>query len=405
MAKSPRILIVSQFWAPEVGAPQVRLAAMASQLQALGCEVDVVTTMPNYPTGSIFPDYQGKRYSTETIDGVGVTRIWSPTAHGRGIARKLSLVGFAALEAVPLIRHRKPDLVFVNSAPLTIAPVALAAARRWRVPAVLGISDLWPDSLVSAGLIGEGLPLRLLRRLERSMYRRFDALSPVTDGMIEILLESKNVPAEKLAPLPNGVDCDMFRPGARGVNGSKKTFAYCGTIGFLHGAEVIVEAMDLLRDSRPDIEVVFVGGGSERDRIQEMASSRGLDAVTFRDPIPPTELAKYFNQVTAGLVTLRDVEINQHARSAKTFPLMAAGLPVVLSGAGETARIVSEANAGIISGPANAEDLAASMVAIADDPERASTFGENGRRYALDNLSWKSNVTNWFQNLRARDLL
>lgn len=377
---------------------------MAKELIANDFDVDVATAMPNYPTGKIFEAYRGRVTTKETIDGVNIRRIWIPAAQGRGRARVSSLLGFAGLSVIPLARSRRPDLVFVNSAPLTFAPVALAFAKLWQVPAVLGISDLWPDSLVSAGVLGHGPALEIMRRLERSMYRHFDALSPVTDGMIEILLREKSVDAGKLAPIFNGVDCELFRPGDHQPT-AQKTFAYCGTIGYLHGTEVVLDAMDLLRENRPDISVLFIGGGSERGRMERRARELGLDRVTFRDPIPPSQLADLLQTVTAGLVTLKDIEANQHARSAKTLPLMAAGLPVVLSGAGETASIVADANCGLVVEPGDAAVLAAAMETVADSPERSREWGRNGRHYAVENLSWTSNVAGWLDALRRQSLL
>ena len=78
MVKTPgnRWLILTQYYPPEIGAPQIRLRSVARELKRHGIEVEVLTAIPNYPAGKIFPGYSGRWKIKETIDGVPITHTW-----------------------------------------------------------------------------------------------------------------------------------------------------------------------------------------------------------------------------------------------------------------------------------------------------------------------------------------
>lgn len=400
-----RILVVTQYFPPEVGAPQVRLAGMTSALRKLGVEVEVVAALPNYPKGEIFDDYRRKLVHTETWGhDIPVHRVWLAAAQGSGARRLLSFATFAAMLPLALRRATKPDVVFVNSSPLTFAPVALWAAKRWGAVPVLGVSDLWPDGLVEIGALKPGRVLDLMHRLERKMYADFALMTPVTNGIWDTLEKEKHVPASKLAFLPNGVDTALFRqdqsrvslPGVTDFDGS--VFAFPGTMGYFQGLDIVLSAMETLRD-REDIRFAFIGDGNERSRLEGEVSDRGLTNVIFRDAVPPEEFAGILPQITAGVVCLRDIQINEGARPGKTFPMMASKVPVVFSGSGEMAKMVADAKCGIVVPPGDADALAMAFRQLADDPGLARQLGENGANLVHSEFSWEPLVRSWLDRV------
>jgi len=113
-----RFLILSQYFPPETGAPQVRLAAMIRELLGLGHTVEVVTALPNYPHGQIFPDYRGRFYRLQDWEGVRVHRVWMYAATGAGIKRLLNYFSFMLTAFWGLRKAQKPDYLFIESPPL-----------------------------------------------------------------------------------------------------------------------------------------------------------------------------------------------------------------------------------------------------------------------------------------------
>jgi glycosyltransferase involved in cell wall biosynthesis len=404
-----RFLLLTQYFAPEVGAPQVRLAAMSRELIRMGHQVEVVTALPNHPTGKIHPEYRGRAIVSESWEGIPVHRVWLYPSTGAGVKRLANYGSFVLTSLAGMARAQRPDVLFVESPPLFLSPAAHMAARAWRIPWVFNVADLWPDSVRELGLMSEGAMLRAADRLEAWTYRHADFVNAVTEGIRGTLLGAKGVPEEKVLFLPNGVDTTMFSPAdpdpalvaELGLQG-KKALLYAGTLGVAQGLEVAIEAMTRLRDTCPELVLLFMGDGSAREDLERLASSRRLDNVRFLPPGPPEKVAHLYSVAFAGFASLRNVPLFEGARPSKIFPVMASGLPVVYSGAGEGARLVAGAGAGVVVPPEDPGALAAALQSLAADPERARALGANGRRHVEAHFGWGALVEEWLGSLQER---
>ena len=402
-----RFVILTQFYPPEVGAAQIRLAAFASALQQRGHEVQVVTAMPNYPSGRVQDGYRRRLRVREEVDGIPVERAWIYPATGSGkLKRVASYCSFAASSVPALMRIRSADVLFVESPPLFLGGTALLASALRRQRLCVNISDLWPDSVVAIGLMGEdSVLIRVARRLERVLYRRAWKISVVTDEMRETLITDHGIPREKVQFLPNGVDVKFFAPQLRdeallqqlGLVG-KAVFAYTGLHGYAQGLDVILGAAEFLRD-RLDIALLFVGDGPEKARVVHEAAIRGLDNVFFLDLQPVSAMPRIFSIVTASIVPLLDRPLFSGARPSKIFPALACATPVVFCGKGETARIIEGARCGVVVPPEDPRALAEAIVALADDPARVATLGATGRAFVEEHYSWTTIVDRWLEDI------
>jgi len=287
-----RFLFITQYFSPEIGAAQVRLASVIRELVRLGHQVEVITALPNYPTGRIFEGYRGKLWLEEDWEGVRVVRTWLYPALGTGPKRLLNYFSFMLSALGGLLRVQKPDYIFVESPPLFLSLTAYLASRRFGVPFIFNVADLWPDSVRQLGLMKEGLLLRLAEGLERWSYHQAHFITAVTEGIQKVLLEEKKVPAHKVLYLPNGVDTELFKPTAPDLAlarelelEGKKVVLYAGNHGYAHGLEVALQAARLLTD--PRVVLVLIGDGSEKARLKQMAQEMQLSNVRFLDPQPP----------------------------------------------------------------------------------------------------------------------
>ena len=401
-----RFLVLTQYFPPENGAPQVRLAAFARVLRKLGHEVEVATAMPNYPTGRIFEGYRGALYRRDDWDGIPVHRVWLYAAMGAGLKRLLNYASFTATALFALWRARRPDYVFVESPPLFLSVPAMLAARLWRVPVIFNVADLWPDSVRDLGIMPNGPVLRAAERLEQWTYRQATYVSAVTEGIRATLLERKGVPAAKVLLLPNGVDTEMFHPGppepdlarALGWQG-KRVLLYAGTLGIAQGLTVTLDAMAALRERAPDVLLAFIGDGSHRVALETAARDRGLANVRFYDACPPEYVARLYRCAWAGCASLKSLPLFDGARPSKIFPAMASGKPVVYSGAGEGARLVERARAGLVVRPEDPAALADAIARLAADPALATRLGAGGRRFVEAELQWSTLIGRWIEDL------
>lgn len=400
-----RFLILTQYYPPEIGAAQARLSAFAGQLQRAGHDVEVVTALPNYPSGTLDESDRRTLGRRELIDGIPVRRTWLLTGTGAGARRLASYLSFTATGLVSALAARRPDVVFVESPPLFLGVSGWVAARRAGAAFVLNISDLWPDSVRALGLMREGAALRAADWLERWLYKHADAITAVTDGIRTTLVEHKDVAPRKVLFLPNGVNLELFRPmppdpGIRAHHAlpDGPLVLYTGNHGYAQALDTVVEAATLV----PHVTIALVGDGSDKARIERLAAERRASNVRFLPPIPPEQVAGLYGLSLAGLATLRRSSLMEGARPAKALTVMGCAKPVLYSGAGEGAGLIQTADAGITVPPEDPAALAAAIRRLVDDPAEASRLGANGRRYVEAHLSWPALTDAWLAQLGTR---
>lgn len=394
-----RFLLLSQYYPPEMGAPQVRLPALVRELTRRGHEVEVVTAVPNHPAGRVWPGWRGRLQVSERSGGVTVRRCWLLAGSGAGAGRMLSYASFGLGCLAGLVRCRRPDYLLLEQPPLTLAPAAMAAARLWRARLVPLVADLWPDAALALGLLKPGALSAGLRHLERALLAASFAAGAVTDGIAGALRE-KGVPPGRILPLPNGVDLDLWRPAPSPPEPSDgpPLVLYAGTMGYAHGLEVVLQAARLLAG---EARFLLVGGGSERPRLEAMAREMGLRNLAFMDPVPPEAAARLYASALAGLCTVRPGPLAAMTRPAKLPAIMACAKPVLYSGEGEGAELVRRAGAGVVCPPGDAAALAAAVRGLIAEPQRARAMGEEGRRFAAAELSWPAVAGRWLAGLEA----
>ncbi len=399
-----RLLILTQYFAPEVGAPQVRLSALSRELIHLGHTVEVLTALPNYPGGEIFPGYRNLRTVSETIDGVRVHRMWTYASLGAGWRRAVSFASFAVTSLFGLFKCSRPDLIFVESPPPTLVLPAILAARIWRVPLIMSVADLWPDSIRALGLTRGRLVMTALEKLERFAYAQSDMVNAVSEGVKKSLIRDKGVPDSKILLLPNGVDLDMFRPQrpdeelkrTLGIQG-QSVVLFAGTHGLAQVLEHVLAAARLLRNER--VHFLFIGDGSAKARLVQLAADWQLGNVTFLAPVDPNEVARYFSIAECGLACQRDMSLLEGNRPAKITSIMACGKPVVFAGKGEGARLVEDARAGLVVQPESPLALADAIRDIIAQPARATEMGRNGRDFVERHFAWSLLVPDWLAQI------
>ena len=403
-----RILFLTQYFPPEIGAAQTRLQSMVEELHALGHTVEVVTAMPNYPSGRISPEYRGSFYRHEVKNGVDIHRVWLYASLGSGLLRMLNYLSFTLTSLCGLFLAKTPDYLFVESPPPMLSLPAFIFSKIRGVPFILNVADLWPDTVIEFGLLEKGPLVSLLFWLEKWSYRRAAYVNAVTQGNYELLCRNKGVPREKLLYLPNGVNTRRFRPQppdeelkkGLGLMG-KKVVLYAGTLGMAHGLENVLKAAKLL-ENQTTVHFLFLGDGSARKDLEKMQRELGLRNVTFRDPVPVDELSGYYSIAHSGLASLRNIPIFESARPSKIFPILASGKPLIFAGSGETARFLLAANAGLVIPSENPRALADAVMRLIQDEELTNQLGANGRRFVKENHQWSKLVGEWVAKLPSK---
>jgi len=387
-----RILLVTHYFPPEIGAPQSRLSELARYWSQGGEAVTVLTGMPNHPTGIVHAGYRGRFRIVETQDGYRTVRTWLYATPNEGIVRKtLGHLSFMATSVILGMRPTGPaDVVVVSSPTFFSIFSAWILAKVKRAPLVVEVRDLWPAIFVELGVITDRRVIWLLERLELWAYRSAAQVVVVTDGFRQDLLR-RGVPAEKVHVIRNGVDLERFDVGADGsvarrqlgVADGEVLVLYLGAHGISHGLESVVEAGAALDGE--GIRLVLVGEGAAKSRVAARAAELGAGNLTMLAGVPGAEVPGLLAAADICLVPLRDVPLFSSFIPSKIFEYLAAGKAVVGSVAGEPAAILGDAGA-VVVGPEDPERLAASIRSLAADPERRRKMGEEGRRFVEEHF-------------------
>lgn len=381
------ILFLSHYFPPEVNAPASRTHENCRAWARAGHQVTVLTCVPNHPTGIVYAGYKNKLHQSEVSSGIQVIRLWTFLAANEGVLlRTLNYVSFLFSIVCALPWLARPDVV-VSTSPQFFCGLAGFLVGVWmRVPWVLKIRDLWPDSIVSVGALRRGFATWCLRHLERFAYRRADRIVCVSQACVPHIAERCG-DRRKIAVIENGADLDVFDPGrdragaraALGL-GDKFVAAYVGTLGMAHGLETVLAAACLLRHD--DIVFLLVGDGSQRTHLLDRKAALGLDNVVMPGQLPRADIPGVWAAADVALVVLRDVDLFRTVLPSKMFEAMAMRCPVILGVDGAARAVLESAGAGVFVPPENVDRLAQAVVRLKADPVLRRRLGKQGRAYA-----------------------
>jgi colanic acid biosynthesis glycosyl transferase WcaI len=378
-----RVIFLTHYFPPEVGAPQARMFELAKRLVAAGDSVTVVTGFPNYPTGVVPEDYRGRVAMVEDMEGVRVVRRWVYATPNAGFARRIANhLSFAASSLTAVRAAGAADVLWVESPPLAIGVAALAYTGLKRAPFVLNVSDVWPQSAIELGALRNPAAIRMAEWLERLLYRRAARITVPTPGILEDLA-GRGVPRDRLVHLTNGVDVERYRPAP--LPAGRKVFMYAGTHGLAQGLDVVLEAAKLITD--PEVELVLAGEGADKAALVAKAKRERIANVRFLPNQPRDAMPALLNQAYATMVTLKALDVLRHARPSKMYESMAVGRPIVASLSGEAAELVEAAGCGLVVPPEDPAALASAIERLAADPEGARIMGERARAYVAEHFS------------------
>ena len=388
-----KIVYVTQYYPPEMGAPAARVSAFARRWAKWGHDVTVLTTFPNHPTGVIPPAYRGRLRMVEDDQGVRVVRTYLYPAANKGIVKRglcyLSFAVSSVLQAYGPIG--KPDVLIATSPQFLVTLSGWTLSRLKGVPLVTEIRDLWPDSIVAVGAFPASSPLvRGLAVLERFVYRQSDVVVSVTRSFVPLLHERG---ARRVAFISNGADPVAFSPvadraavRARYGLGERFVASFVGTLGMAHGLETVLDAASSLKH-RDDVLFWLVGEGARRNALEAEARRRGLQNVRFEGQVPREAIPGVLSASDAAMVLLRPDPLFATVLPSKMFEAMAAACPVILGVRGESRELLDESGGGVGIEPGDAAALVAAVLELAADPASGRARGARGRAYVTARLT------------------
>jgi colanic acid biosynthesis glycosyl transferase WcaI len=389
-----RILYVSQYFPPEMGAPAARVHELSREWVRLGHQVTVLTAFAHHPTGVKAPRDRRVLTRREEVDGIDVVRTYVYATANKGTVRRMASYASFMLSALTVgrLRVRRPDVVIATSPQLLCGVAGCGLARTLGAPFVFEVRDLWPESILAVEALRESALIRGLKGVARFLYTRCDQIVTVGEGYSQGIQSRYGIPPGKIAIVRNGIDAGLFVPSPRDNElrreygwGDRFVTMYVGTHGMAHGLHHVLAAAKELRDD-PDKLFVLVGEGAEKDNLRRLAAEWALPNVQFIDQQPKARVPLFYAACDLGLVTLRDTPLFQEVLPSKIFEYLGMERPVLLNVAGEARRVVEEAGAGAY---VPADDPAAIVTAVrrlSGQKELLAEMGRRGRRHVLEHF-------------------
>jgi glycosyltransferase involved in cell wall biosynthesis len=385
-----RILFLSHYFPPEVNAPASRTYEHCAEWVRAGHEVTVVTCAPNHPRGVLYAGYRNRWFQSEILDGIRVIRLWTYLSPNEGFVRRtLNYLSYMFVVILAIPRLPKADVVISTSPQFFNGLAGYFVSRLKRVPWVLEIRDLWPESILAVGAIRNRTIIRMLEWLEMFAYRKAEVIVPVTDAFKQHMVE-RGIDPGKIAVIKNGVNLTLFQAMGRatpmaeelsrelGLDG-RFVAAYVGTHGMAHHLETILDAAAAIDND--DILFLMVGDGAERDRLVAKRDQMGLKNLVMLEQLPKAKMPALWSLTNASLVLLKKSDLFKTVIPSKIFESMAMEVPIILGVEGEAKSIIDLAESGICIEPENAELLAQAVEMLYEDRTLARRLGANGRRY------------------------
>lgn len=394
--RRPTAFLVSQWFLPEPAGQALRAARL---LEASGYDTEVVTGIPNYPSGVVPEGYRATQVRSERVAGFTVHRTpLYPSHDGRALRRILNYVSWALSSTVfAAWRLRRAAVVLVYSSPATAALPAIVARRLFRTPYVLLIQDVWPDSVFSSGFLN-GRGARVVRRLIEIFvnwaYREASQILVISPGMVE-LLASRGVARDKLSLLYNAVDTaqmtgapsDISRPSL-GISDDAFVLMYAGNHGAAQSLDVLVDAVGRHENSDKEVHLVMVGDGLVKNRLEGQAAAVAPGRVHLLGSQPREAMASLMEFADVQVVSLANEPLFEVTMPSKVQGMMAMGQPVLAVAAGDVSDVVTRAECGLAARPGDVDDVADAIHRLMRlSAEELTKLGAAGRNYYEANMT------------------
>jgi lipopolysaccharide/colanic/teichoic acid biosynthesis glycosyltransferase len=363
-------------------------------LASRGNTVEILTGFPNYPGGKIYPGYRVRPWKIERLGGFRVCRVPLYPSHDRSAVRRiLNYVTFAVASAVlgPALVHR-PDVIYVYHPPGTIGLPALVLRWWFSAPIVYDVQDLWPDTIAATGMLSNPLALGLIGRFCRFVYRKADRIVVLSPGFRKTLV-NRGIPAGRIEVIYNWAPDQVLESpdctgGTRTHGREEFRVVFAGMMGMAQALDAVLDAATECAVTVPCARFVFVGGGVDRDRLEQRARELRLANVEFIPMQPLSAMRAIFDEADALLVHLKDDPLFTITIPCKTQAYLAAGRPVIMAVPGDAADLVTRAGAGILAKPQNAPSLAEAVRRLVSLPaQERDRMGAAGKAFYEKELS------------------
>lgn len=411
---SLRILVVTQCFYPDIYAVNDIVEEMVKR----GHKVTVLTGLPDYTTSKIPPEYRHGKRRHEHYKGADVYRVQTIARHHGPIWRSLNYLSFVVTGSLRAWTQDFTkteagfDVIYVwEVSPVTMAVPAIRLAKRYRKPLFLYCMDIWPECVKAMGITESNPAFPLIHAWSRLIYNACDHIAVSSKPFFTYLEKTNRVPLSRMSYLPQYADDKLLRSDFTKQPDGHVDFLFIGNIGKAQKLDCLIRAMSVFREKKDDSSSVankvtlhIVGGGSDEERIRELAHRLGLtDRIRFYGPKPAAEAVQYYKKADVCVLTLDGSTHIGDTLPGKLQTYMAAGKPVIAAANGATKEVIEESRCGICTPAGDDRALGEALLdaaeailktditrAAQDGPSRDDFSGKTKEGQRGDDLSGKT---------------
>jgi len=388
---SKNILIISPLFQPEIN----RINDMVEFFLEKGYSIKVMCPIPNYPKGEYYESYGIFKKRYEKFDNLEIIRIivW-PRKNGSKINIFLNYLSFICFSIIPALKlsFKKIDIIFVNQvSPITIALPGIIIKKIKKIPLIMWVTDLWPESVKEGGNLKSDFLPNLIMPIVKFIYKNCNQILTSSRGFIQSIKEKTT--NSNLIYLPQWgeelfskkIDDNFINTDLEKIEDFKIIFA--GNIGVAQDFECIIKAINELRNHK--IHLVVLGDGRERKNVIKKVEQMNLqNKVSFLGSFPIDKMPYFFQQADALLISLKKSIIFSKTIPAKTQSYLAFGKPIIANSDGEVSNIINESQSGFASKSGNYIQLAENILKLSRMSEiEKQTMSENAKKYYRENFN------------------
>lgn len=387
-----KVLVVSCVYPPEPVTSAVTSAGVAEMLRGQGYEVTVLAPFPNRPQGSIYPEYARRPWKIErSTQGLKLIRCFATVSKRSSMVSRFSEnVSFGISSGLAALFARRPDLIYSNTWPLLAAGILVFVAWLRRIPIVMSVQDLYPESLVSQGRVRvNSILARFLERADRSIASRTAALLTPAQTFAQLYRESRRIPEDRVHCMPNWIDpalleCAATREACRkdlGIPSDSFVYVYSGNVGAAARLDRFIAA---IAARGGDERFLIAGSGSNLAACQEASRQCRAGSVLFHTRYPQSETAQVLKAADVLLLPTHGEQALASMPSKLVWYMLAARpILAVADPDSELAEVIRSADCGWVVDSTRLDELNPTLdVVSAASPRERAELGENGLRFA-----------------------
>jgi len=382
-----KVLVLAQYFPPDMGGGSARASNVVSGLLGNGCDITVVAAFPHYPHGKVPSQYRGKAIVSERFGNAKVFRVWIPALpHSSPLKRIVLHFCFvvSSLFALPFVG--KVDVVWGANPNLFSFFPSFAYGFVKRVPIVRNVDDLWPEVFYELGYVKSKFARKVLDFLAWVSYAVPAAVTPISEGYKRSIVAKYRLSPGKVHVIEVGVDRVEPLSAERNSKG-RFVVMYSGVLGLGYDFDVVLEAARFLSQN-DDIVFVIRGVGEMAPKLKRAISELGLRNVVLDTRfLPKDELVALLGSADVFVLPMAGMSFVDLGLPTKVFEYQAYGKPIICVSGGEPARYVETSGSGLIVKHNDVGGFAEAVVRLYNDRELGAELGLKGREYVSENLT------------------